>query len=84
LKERLENAVVVLASVDGSVVRLVAGVSGHLTDRVSAGALVNYVAQQVGGKGGGRADLAQGGGDNPAALPAALASIPEWVEARFR
>ncbi|MCC6203290.1 MAG: alanine--tRNA ligase [Gammaproteobacteria bacterium] len=79
LKEQLGTGIVVLAAIDGGTVRLVAGVTKNLTGRVSAGVLVNFVAGQVGGKGGGRADLAQAGGDNPARLGEALAAVPDWI-----
>ncbi|MEM9601898.1 MAG: alanine--tRNA ligase [Pseudomonadota bacterium] len=80
LKNRLGEAVVVLAVVDGSAVRVAAGVSKSLSKRLSAGDIVKRVAADVGGKGGGRPDFAQGGGDNPAALPAALAAVAASVE----
>ena len=79
LKNKLGSAAVVLATVQGGKVSLVAGVTGDCTDRIKAGELVNHVARQVGGKGGGRADMAQAGGNDPAALAAALASVTEWV-----
>jgi alanyl-tRNA synthetase len=79
LKNKLGSAVVLLAAVKGDKVSLVAGVTKDQTDRLAAGNLVNQVAQQVGGKGGGRPDLAMAGGNNPAALDAALESVPEWV-----
>jgi alanyl-tRNA synthetase len=63
-------------------VSLIAGVTADLTARVKAGELVNYVAQQVGGKGGGRPDMAQAGGTNPAGLTGALQSVKSWVEQR--
>ena len=87
LKDRLKSAAIVLASVadDGPQKRvsLIAGVTADLTGRLKAGELVNAVAQQVGGKGGGRADMAQAGGTQPDRLPAALGSVPGWVEARL-
>jgi alanyl-tRNA synthetase len=83
LKSRLGSAVVVLAAVEEGKVRLVAGVTRDSVDRVQAGALVNFVALQVGGKGGGRPDLAQAGGDNPAALDGALQAVPEWVRSQL-
>ena len=83
LKDKLKSAAIVLAAVDGDKVSLIAGVTADLTARVKAGELVNAVAQQVGGKGGGRPDMAQAGGTNPAALPAALASVKGWVEGRL-
>ncbi|HHH36479.1 MAG TPA: alanine--tRNA ligase [Gammaproteobacteria bacterium] len=83
LKSRLGSAAVVLAAVDGDKISLVAGVTGDLTDRLKAGDLLNFVARQVGGKGGGRPEMAQGGGNDPAALPAALAGVPGWVRERL-
>jgi alanyl-tRNA synthetase len=68
--------------VDGEKVQLAAGVTADLTARVKAGELVNFVAQQVGGKGGGKADMAMAGGTDAASLPAALASVAGWVQAR--
>ena len=82
LKARLSHAAIVLGAVDGGKVRLVAGVTDDLTDRIKAGEMVNAVAVQVGGKGGGRADMAQAGGSEPGALPAAIASVPDWVAER--
>ncbi|HTY02095.1 MAG TPA: alanine--tRNA ligase [Rhodocyclaceae bacterium] len=83
LKDKLKDAAIVLASVSDGKVSLIAGVSSGLTSRVKAGELVNMVAQQVGGKGGGRPDMAQAGGTDAAALPAALASVRGWVEAKL-
>ena len=82
LKSKLGTAVIVLGTVKGDKVSLVAGVTKDSTDRVQAGELVNFVAQQVGGKGGGRPDLAQAGGNDPSALQSALASVPAWVVAK--
>ncbi len=82
LKDKLAPAVVLLASVQGDKVNLVAGVSKAETSRFKAGELVNFVAQQVGGKGGGRPDMAQAGGKDPAGLPAALASVAAWMQER--
>jgi alanyl-tRNA synthetase len=79
LKNKLGSAAVVLAAVEGDKVSLVAGVTADQTDRVRAGDLVNFVALQVGGKGGGRADMAQAGGKDPSGLAAALAAVPAWV-----
>ncbi|NOX75876.1 MAG: alanine--tRNA ligase [Gammaproteobacteria bacterium] len=79
LKNKLGTAAVVLAAVDGDKVSLVAGVTKAETQRLRAGDLVTMVAQQVGGKGGGRPDLAMAGGKNPAGLDAALQSVPDWV-----
>jgi alanyl-tRNA synthetase len=72
----------VLASVADGKVTLIAGVTADATSKVKAGELVNFVAQQVGGKGGGRADMAQAGGTDPSALPAALAAVGAWVGGR--
>ena len=83
LKNKLKSAAIVLAGVDGDTVRLVAGVTDDHTDRIKAGELVNAVARQVGGKGGGRPDMAQAGGNKPEALPDALAGVPDWVRARL-
>ncbi|SIO06434.1 alanyl-tRNA synthetase [Sulfurivirga caldicuralii] len=82
LKQKLDNAVIVLGGAKDSKVALVAGVSKPLTKRFKAGELVNFVAQQVGGKGGGRPDMAQAGGSQPENLDAALASVARWVEER--
>jgi alanyl-tRNA synthetase len=84
LKDRLRPAAIVLAAADGAKVSLVAGVTDDLTAKVKAGELVNFVAQQVGGKGGGRADMAQAGGNDPAKLPAALGSVRGWVAQRLQ
>lgn len=69
-----------LAAVNGEKVSLVAGVSKDATSKIKAGDLVNSVASQIGGKGGGRPDMAQAGGDQPENLPAALQSVAEWVQ----
>jgi alanyl-tRNA synthetase len=82
LKDKLKTAVVVLAAVDGARVQLAAGVTNDRTSRVKAGELVNFVAQQVGGKGGGKADMAMAGGSDPSRLDEALASVAGWVEER--
>lgn len=82
LKDRLRSAAIVLAAAEGGKVSLVAGVTPDLTAKVKAGELVNFVAQQVGGKGGGRADMAQAGGTDAAKLPDALGSVKSWVEQR--
>ena len=79
LRSRIEPGLVVLGSVNGEKVSLIAGVSKELTARVQAGPLVNFVAGQVGGKGGGRPDMAQAGGNDPANLQRALDSVPDWV-----
>jgi len=78
-RDKLGDAVVVLGTADGEKVRLVAGVAKPLTDRIKAGEIVGKVAEQVGGRGGGRADMAQAGGNNPEKLDAALASVPQLV-----
>jgi alanyl-tRNA synthetase len=83
LKDKLKSAAIVLASVSDGRVTLIAGVTNDLTGKVKAGELVNHVAKQVGGKGGGRADMAQAGGSNPAALPEALQSVCGFVEQRL-
>ncbi len=80
LKDKLKHAAIVLAAVDGGKVSLIAGVTPEASKKVKAGELVNFVAQQVGGKGGGRPDMAQAGGTEPANLPAALAGVKGWVE----
>ena len=82
LKDKLKSAAIVLASTGPGKVSLIAGVTADLTGKLKAGELVNFVAQQVGGKGGGRPDMAQAGGTQPAALPAALASVKAWVQDR--
>ena len=79
LKNKLGTAVLVLATVNDSKVSLVAGVTNDTTSRIKAGELANFVAKQVGGKGGGRPDMAQAGGDNPKELESALAKVPQWV-----
>ncbi|SFU69215.1 alanine--tRNA ligase [Pseudoduganella namucuonensis] len=82
LKDKLKTAAIVLASVSDGKVSLIAGVTADATSKVKAGELVNFVAQQVGGKGGGRPDMAQAGGTDAAALPNALAGVAAWVEQR--
>jgi alanyl-tRNA synthetase len=82
LKDKLKTAAIVLAAVDGGKVQLAAGVTADSIGRVKAGELVNFVAQQVGGKGGGKADMAMAGGTDAAALPKALASVAGWVGER--
>ncbi len=84
LKNQLGSTVIVLATVVEGKVSLIAGVSKDVTDRVKAGELIGMVAQQVGGKGGGRPDMAQAGGTDAAALPAALASVQGWVSAKLQ
>ena len=83
LKDKLKSAVVVLASVDGGKVQIAAGVTADCVGRVKAGELANHVASQVGGKGGGKPDMAMAGGTEPAQLPAALASVQAWVAAKL-
>ncbi len=83
LKDKLKSGAVVLAAVDGTKISLVVGVTSDLTGKLKAGDLANYVAGQVGGKGGGRPDMAQAGGTEPGRLPAALSSVKDWVEERL-
>lgn len=83
LKNKLKSGVIILAVIEGDKVSLVAGVTADLTAKVKAGELLNHVATQIGGKGGGRPDMAQGGGTEPAKLPAALDSVRAWVEAKL-
>ena len=83
LKDKLKTAAIVLAAVDGGKVQLAAGVTADSTGRVKAGELVNFVAQQVGGKGGGKPDMAMAGGTDAAALPKALAAVAGWVGERL-
>ena len=82
LKDKLKTAAIVLASVADGKVTLIAGVTADATSKVKAGELVNFVAQQVGGKGGGRPDMAQAGGTDPSGLAAALAGVADWVGQR--
>ena len=83
LKSKLRSAAIVLGSAEGGKVSLIAGVTPDLTAKLKAGELVNFVAQQVGGKGGGRPDMAQAGGTDATKMPAALASVRQWVEQRL-
>ena len=83
LKEKLKSCVVVLGSTEDGKVALIAGVTADLTSKIKAGDLVNHVAQQVGGKGGGRPDMAQAGGTEPAKLAQALAGVAQWVERKI-
>ena len=83
LKSELDRAAIVLASVEGGKVRLIAGVTRELSGQVNASELVNFVAGQVGGRGGGRPDMAEAGGDNPAMLEVALDGVPDWVRLRI-
>ena len=83
LRDKLKSSAIVLGSAVDGRVSLIAGVSSDLTSKVKAGDLVNFVAQQVGGKGGGRADMAQAGGTQPEHLPQALASVHDWLASRL-
>ncbi len=83
LKDKLKSAAIVLAAVDGAKVQIAAGVTADAMGRIKAGELVNFVAQQVGGKGGGKADMAMAGGTDAAALPRALDSVRDWVSQRL-
>jgi alanyl-tRNA synthetase len=83
LKDKLKSAVILLAVVEGDKVQLAAGVTADNTGKVKAGELVNFVAQQVGGKGGGKPDMAMAGGTEPAKLSAALASVAAWVTGKL-
>jgi alanyl-tRNA synthetase len=82
LKDKMKTAVIVLTAVDGEKVQIAAGVTQDTTGKVKAGELASFVASQVGGKGGGKPDMAMAGGANPAALPAAMASVQAWVTER--
>jgi alanyl-tRNA synthetase len=82
MKDQLKSAAIVLSSVQDGKVSLIAGVTADLTAKVKAGDLVNFVAQQIGGKGGGRPDMAMAGGTNPAPLAQALADVKDWVAAK--
>ena len=84
LKNKLGTAVLILATVNESKVSLVAGVTDDTTNRIKAGDLVNFVAEQVGGRGGGRPDMAQAGGDDPKKLESALAKVPDWVRSQLK
>ncbi|MCB1869998.1 MAG: alanine--tRNA ligase, partial [Gammaproteobacteria bacterium] len=83
LKDKLGSAVIVLGTITNDKVSLVAGVTKDQIKVVKAGDLIKFVAEQVGGRGGGRPDMAQAGGNNPAALPTALASVEAWVKQRL-
>jgi alanyl-tRNA synthetase len=83
LKDKLKTAVIVLGVVDGAKVQIAVGVTPDTTAKVKAGELVNFIAGQVGGKGGGKADMAMAGGTEPAKLAAALASVQAWVEPKL-
>ena len=83
LKDKLKTAAIVLAATSEGKVQLAAGVTPDTVGRIKAGELVNFVAQQVGGKGGGKPDMAMAGGNNAAALPQALQSVQGWVAAKL-
>jgi alanyl-tRNA synthetase len=83
LKNKLGSAAIVLATVQGDKVSLVAGVTPDYVDRIEAGPLANFVAQQVGGRGGGRPDLAQAGGNDPSKIDQAIRSVPNWIKERL-
>jgi alanyl-tRNA synthetase len=83
LKDKLKTAAIVLAAVEGGKVQIAAGVTADTTAKVKAGELVNFVALQVGGKGGGKPDMAMAGGTDAAALPQALAGVQAWVAAKL-
>ncbi|MDD1642425.1 MAG: DHHA1 domain-containing protein, partial [Methylococcaceae bacterium] len=83
LKNKLGSCAIVLAIVEGDKVSLIAGVSKDKMGQIKAGDLVNFVATQVGGKGGGKPDLAQAGGNDPSGLAAALAKVPVWIQAQL-
>ncbi|MDI9331530.1 MAG: alanine--tRNA ligase [Alphaproteobacteria bacterium] len=83
LKDKLKTAAIVLASIEGDKVQIAAGVTADSVGRIKAGELVNFVAQQVGGKGGGKPDMAMAGGTQPAALPQALAGVGDWIASKL-
>jgi alanyl-tRNA synthetase len=83
LKDKLKTAVIVLAAIEGDKVQIAAGVTPDSTGKVKAGELVNFIAGQVGGKGGGKPDMAMAGGTEPAKLAGALASVMGWVSAKL-
>ncbi|HSS63476.1 MAG TPA: alanine--tRNA ligase, partial [Gammaproteobacteria bacterium] len=83
LKSKLGSAAIVLATVQGDKVSLVAGVTPDYVDRIAAGPLANFVAQQVGGRGGGRPDMAQAGGNDPSKIDQAIRSVPNWIRERL-
>ena len=83
LKDKLKTAAIVLAAVNDGKVSLIAGVTADSTSKLKAGDLVNFVAQQVGGKGGGRPDMAQAGGTDPSGLPNALAGVADWISTKL-
>ena len=83
LKSKLASGVILLAAVEGDKVSVIAGVTADLTSRFKAGDLVQTISAQLGGKGGGRPDMAQGGGSNVSALPQALVSVSAWIKERI-
>jgi len=83
LKDKLKSAAIVLASINEGKVSLAAGITTDLTAKMKAGELVNFVAQQVGGKGGGKPDMAMAGGVDASQLPKALASVKDWVTGKI-
>lgn len=83
LKNQLKSAIIVLSTTSGDKVSIIVGVTNDLTAKIKAGDLISYVAQQVGGKGGGRPDMAQAGGTDVSALPTAMASVEDWVSSRL-
>lgn len=83
LKNKLGSAAIILSTVEGEKITLIAGVTKDNTDKLRAGDLVAHVAAQVGGKGGGRPDMAQGGGSEPENLIAALDSVTQWVTSKL-
>ena len=83
LKNKLGSSAIILATVNGGKVSLIAGVSKDEVGRIKAGDLVNFVAAQVGGKGGGRPEMAQAGGNNPSILKQALAAVPDWIRSQI-
>jgi len=83
LKNKLGTAAIVLSAINDDKITIIAGVTKDITDKIRAGDLVGHVASQVGGKGGGRPDMAQGGGSEPQKLPAALASVSGWIESKL-
>jgi alanyl-tRNA synthetase len=83
IKNKMHSGVMVLATVQDDKVQIVAGVTQDLTSRVKAGDLVNHIAMQVGGKGGGKPDMAMAGGNQPQLLPQALASVEHWLKERL-
>ena len=83
IKNKIKSGIILLAAVNDGKVQLIAGITTDLTSKIKAGDLVNYVALQVGGKGGGKPDLAMAGGTDAASLPRALESVAEWLEKRL-